>query len=277
MFLDLNLILGLLIGFGSLIAAFILEGGSPGALLAITAAMIVFGGTIGATLIGLRREEVLNIPRLLKVAFREKPLDLNETINAIVNYAVLARKEGFVRLEKELDSVKDDFLRTALQLVVDGTDPEQTRNVLEQYIYATSERHHSGISLFEAAGGYAPTMGIIGTVMGLVHVLSNLSTPDKLGPSIAMAFIATLYGVSSANLLWLPIATKLKNKDARERLYQEMILEGVLALQAGKNPTLIRTTLAAFLAPGKERAGAGKEEREVSGGAGPQGRARQQG
>ncbi|MDN5326737.1 MAG: chemotaxis protein MotA [Moorella sp. (in: firmicutes)] len=275
--MDLNLILGLLIGFGSLIAAFILEGGSPGALLAITAAMIVFGGTIGATLIGLRREEVLNIPRLLKVAFREKPLDLNETINAIVNYAVLARKEGFVRLEKELAGVKDNFLRTALQLVVDGTDPEQTRNILEQYIYATSERHHSGISLFEAAGGYAPTMGIIGTVMGLVHVLSNLSTPDKLGPSIAMAFIATLYGVSSANLLWLPIATKLKNKDARERLYQEMILEGVLALQAGKNPTLIRNTLAAFLAPGKEREGWSREAREVNTGARPQGRARQQG
>ena len=275
--MDLNLILGLVIGFGSLIAAFILEGGSPGALLALTAAMIVFGGTIGATLIGLSRDEVRNIPRLLQVAFREKAPDLNEAITTIVNYAVLARKEGFVRLEKELASVKDNFLRTALQLVVDGTDPEQTRNVLEQYIYATGERHHSGISLFEAAGGYAPTMGIIGTVMGLVHVLSNLSTPDKLGPSIAMAFIATLYGVSSANLLWLPIATKLKNKDARERLYQEMILEGVLSLQAGKNPTLIRSTLAAFLAPGREPASSGQGKREVSAGVNSQGRARQQG
>ncbi|BCV20271.1 flagellar motor protein [Moorella sp. Hama-1] len=275
--MDLNLILGLIIGFGSLIAGFILEGGSPGALLALTAAMIVFGGTIGATLIGLSRDEVRNIPRLLQVAFREKAPDLNEAITTIVNYAVLARKEGFVRLEKELASVRDSFLRTALQLVVDGTDPEQTRNVLEQYIYATGERHRSGIGLFEAAGGYAPTMGIIGTVMGLVHVLSNLSTPDKLGPSIAMAFIATLYGVSSANLLWLPIAAKLKNKDARERLYQEMILEGVLSLQAGKNPTLIRSTLAAFLAPGREQPAAGQGKREVTAGGRPQGGTRQQG
>ncbi len=255
--MDLNVILGLIIGFGSLIAGFILEGGHPGALLALTAAIIVFGGTIGATMIGLSREELLNIPRLLKVTLREKPIDLGQAIETIVNYAVMARKEGFVRLERELATVSDAFLRAALQLVVDGTDPEQTRNVLEQHIYATGERHAAGIGVFEAAGGYAPTMGIIGTVMGLVHVLSNISTPDKLGPSIAMAFIATLYGVSTANLLWLPIAAKLKNRAARERLYQELILEGVLALQAGRNPTLIRSTLTAFLAPDKQRSIAG--------------------
>ncbi|WP_338824802.1 Chemotaxis protein PomA [Moorella humiferrea] len=247
--MDLNVILGLIIGFGSLIAAFILEGGEPGALLAVTAAMIVFGGTIGATMIGFSREEIMNVPRLLKIALQEKPFDLHKAIDTIVNYAVLARREGFVRLEKELETIDDSFLRTALQLVVDGTDPEQTRNVLEQYIYATEERHATGISIFEAAGGYAPTMGIIGTVMGLVHVLSNISSPDKLGPSIAMAFIATLYGVSSANLLWLPLAAKLKNKAGKERIYQEMVLEGVLALQAGRNPTLIRSTLLAFLSP----------------------------
>ncbi|WP_258360117.1 flagellar motor protein [Moorella sulfitireducens (nom. illeg.)] len=252
--MDINVILGLIIGFGSLIVAFILEGGEPGALLAVTAAMIVFGGTIGATMIGFSREEIMNVPRLLKIALRERPFDLNQTIENIVNYAVLARREGLVRLEKELDNINDAFLRTALQLVVDGTDPEQTRNVLEQQIYATGERHATGISIFEAAGGYAPTMGIIGTVMGLVHVLSNISSPDKLGPSIAMAFIATLYGVSSANLLWLPLAAKLKNKANKERVYQEMILEGVLALQAGRNPTLIRSTLIAFLAPDKQRA-----------------------
>ncbi|MBC7324514.1 MAG: flagellar motor protein [Moorella sp. (in: Bacteria)] len=263
--MDLNVILGLIIGFGSLIIAFILEGGHPGALLALTAGMIVFGGTIGATIIGFSREEILNVPRLLKIAFREKTIDLSQTIEKIVSYAVMARKEGFIRLEKELAVVDDAFLKAALQLVVDGTDPEQTRNVLEQHIYATSERHATGISIFEAAGGYAPTMGIIGTVMGLVHVLSNISSPDKLGPSIAMAFIATLYGVSSANLLWLPIAAKLKNKAAKERLHQELILEGILALQAGRNPTLIRSTLTAFLAPDKQRQLLGQETpREVS-------------
>jgi len=250
---DLNLILGLLIGVGSLVAAFILEGGTLGALLALTAAMIVFGGTLGATMMGLGREEIMNIPRLLRIALQEKPFPFEETIKKIVNFAIMARREGFVRLEKELETIDDPFLRNALQLVVDGTDPEQTRSVLEQYTYAAEMRHASGIAIFEAAGGYAPTMGIIGTVMGLVHVLSHLSTPDKLGPSIAMAFLATLYGVSSANLLWYPIAAKLKNKDVKERLYQEMILEGIMALQAGKNPTPIKSTLVAFLPPQKQK------------------------
>lgn len=248
----LPVIAGILIGFGSLILGFILEGGTPGALLAGTAALIVLGGTVGATIVGYSLPEILNLPSILKVAFTEQRHNPLELIEEISRYAVLARREGFVGLEKELVKVKDKFLRTALQLVIDGTDPELTRNILEQHIYNTGERHRVGISFFEAAGGYAPTMGIIGTVMGLVHVLSNLSNPSELGPSIAMAFIATLYGVSTANLLWLPLASQLKNKSRKEQLNQEMILEGILALQAGKSPTAIRSALMSFLDPAKQ-------------------------
>ncbi|MGB9662705.1 MAG: flagellar motor protein [Moorellaceae bacterium] len=251
--MDFLVLLGIAIGFVSLLVAFVLEGGELVALLGVSPFLIVIGGTLGATLVGLSREELRSLPALLKAVLMDKRYNLMDTIETLTNYAVLARKEGLVRLEQELNAIEDNFLRTALQLIVDATDPEQTRHTLEQYIYATSERHAAGIKIFEAAGGYAPTMGIIGTVMGLIHVLSNISSPDKLGPSIALAFIATLYGVSTANLIWLPLAAKLKNKSDKERLYQELVLEGVLAIQAGKSPSLLRNTLLAFVPPAEQR------------------------
>lgn len=251
--MDILVPVGMVIGFGSLFIAFLLEGGHLTSLVGISPFLIVFGGTIGATLIGLGLEEVRSLPGLLKAVLANKKYDLMETIDRLAEYAVIARREGFPGLEKQLEDITEPFLRTALQLVVDGTDPEYTRAILEQYIYTTSERHSKGVKIFEAAGGYAPTMGIIGTVMGLIHVLSNISTPDKLGPSIALAFVATLYGVSTANLIWLPIAAKLKAKSDKERIYQELVVEGVLAIQAGKSPTALRTALLAFLSPGKQQ------------------------
>ncbi|MGI9952976.1 motility protein A [Moorellaceae bacterium AZ2] len=259
--MDLLVLVGMAIGFGCLLLAFALEGGEMVALLGVSPFLIVIGGTVGATLIGLSPDELRTLPGLLRVALTNRKYNLRETIDILANYAVVARKEGLAGLEKELNTVKDNFLRTALQLVADATDPEQTRLTLEQYIYATSERHAAGIRIFEAAGGYAPTMGIIGTVMGLIHVLGNISSPDKLGPSIALAFVATLYGVTTANLIWLPLATKLKNKSEKERLYQELILEGALAIQAGKSPTLLRSTLLAFVPPSQQE----HEPREQAG------------
>lgn|GEM_PF-5313 len=250
--LDILVPVGMLLGFSCLLVAFILEGGHLSSLVGVSPFLIVFGGTIGATLIGLGMEEVRSLPGLLKAVMANRKYDLEETIESLAELAVVARREGFPGLERQLEGISEPFLRTALQLVVDGTDPEYTRAILEQYIYTTAERHAKGIKIFEAAGGYAPTMGIIGTVMGLIHVLSNISTPDKLGPSIALAFIATLYGVSTANLIWLPIAAKLKAKSDKERLYQELVMEGVLAIQAGKSPMALRTALLAFLSPGKQ-------------------------
>ncbi|MCL6636123.1 MAG: flagellar motor protein [Peptococcaceae bacterium] len=260
--MEITTILGILIAFVSLVTAFVLEGGHVAALFQITAAMIVFGGTIGASIIAFSLSEVLTIPQLLKRAVLNKPVDEIQLIDQIVGLADKVRREGLLYLENQLPQVTDPFMRKGIQLVVDGTDPELVRQILETEMYAIEQRHHTGAAIFEAAGGYAPTMGIIGTVMGLVHVLSNLSKPETLGPSIALAFIATLYGVSSANIIFLPIGEKLKNMSKKEAMTRELILEGIMSIQAGYNPILIRERLTAFLKPKgrkEEEAGEGKD------------------
>lgn len=244
---------GLLIATICLIGGFLLEGGHLGALLAPSAMIIVFGGTIGATVVAFSTSEVLSIPKLFKTAITKKLPDFTEMINMIVDLSEKARREGLLYLDNQLDTLEDPFLRKAMQLVVDGTDPDMVRSILETEIYAAYERHQVGVHIFEGAGGYAPTMGIIGTVMGLVHVLGSLQDPDSLGPAIAMAFIATLYGVGSANVFWLPIGGKLKNLSKKELLLKEMMIEGILALQAGYNPTIIRERLNAFIKPGPSK------------------------
>lgn len=245
--------LGILFATICLVSGFLLEGGHVSALFAPTAFIIVFGGTIGATIVAFSTSEVLSIPKLIKTAVTKKLPDFSEMINLIVELSEKARREGMLYLDNQLDTIDDLFLRKAMQLVVDGTDPEMVRSILETEIYAAYDRHQVGAHIFEAAGGYAPTMGIIGTVMGLVHVLGSLSDPDSLGPAIAMAFIATLYGVSSANVFWLPIGGKLKNLSKKELILREMMIEGVLALQAGYNPTIIRERLNAFIKPGQKK------------------------
>ncbi|NPV27808.1 MAG: flagellar motor protein [Firmicutes bacterium] len=247
--MDITTIFGIIFGVTCLLTAFVLEHGQLGSLVQLTAFMIVFGGTIGATVVGFTLEEVKTVPQLLRVAFQEKKYDELGLIQQLVGIADKARREGLLSLEQVLPEIEDRFLQQALQLIIDGTDPELTRNMLETEMYAVEQRHKVGISMFEAAGGYAPTMGIIGTVMGLIQVLSNLSDPSSLGPAIAVAFVATLYGVSSANLLWLPIAAKLKNKSGKEKMIRELILEGILSIQAGENPTIIREKLMTFLHP----------------------------
>lgn len=251
---------GILFAVICLVGGFILEGGEPQALLQPTAFMIVFGGTIGATVVAFSTSEVLSLPKLIKTAITKKLPDFQETINLIVELAEKARREGLLYLDSQLDTIDDPFLRKAMQLVVDGTDPEMVRSILETEIYSAYERHQVGVNIFESAGGYAPTMGIIGTVMGLVHVLANLSDPDSLGPAIAMAFIATLYGVGSANIFWLPIGGKLKNLSKKELLLREMMIEGILALQAGYNPIIIRERLNAFIKPNPNTAQTEEEE-----------------
>ncbi|MDH7479793.1 MAG: flagellar motor protein [Syntrophomonadaceae bacterium] len=248
--MDLTTLLGVALGICSLVIAFVLDGGHVLALLKPTAAMIVFGGTIGATAVGYTLEELKSVPRLFAIAFMEQQkFEVAELIQRLTGIADRARREGLLSLEQELPEISDSFLRQGLQLIIDGTDPELTRNMMETEMLAVEERHQVGIGMFEAAGGFAPTMGIIGTVMGLVHVLSNLQDPSSLGPSIALAFIATFYGVGSANLVWLPIANKLKNRSNKEKIVKEMVMEGILSIQAGENPTIIREKLLSFIPP----------------------------
>ncbi|WP_026962714.1 flagellar motor protein [Alicyclobacillus herbarius] len=252
--MDIATLIGLVLAIGSLILAFVTDGGALSALAQAPAALIVFGGTIGATLTSVSLREFLSVGKQLKIAFFQRRQDPLQVIEDLAELATLARREGILALEERLEDYDDEFLKRGLQLVVDGVDPELVKSMLETELAYLEERHAAGAGIFETAGGYAPTMGIIGTVMGLVHVLSGLQDVDKLGPQIATAFTATLYGVASANILWLPIASKLKRRSAEEVLLRELILEGILSIQAGENPNILRQKLKAFLAP-KDRTG----------------------
>ncbi|HWP95360.1 MAG TPA: flagellar motor protein [Syntrophomonadaceae bacterium] len=247
--MDLTTLIGLVLGLGSIIAAFLLEGGKLGSLMVLSAAMIVFGGTFGATIISFTTEELKKVPYFFKLVFTEKKVDYASVLDSLVETADKARREGLLSLESQLSEIDNPFFARGLQLVIDGTDPELTRNMLEMEIEAFEGGEKVGTEIFMTMGGFGPTMGIIGTVMGMVNVLGNLSSPDELGPAIAVAFLATLYGISSANLLWIPFGTKIKVKTARDTLLMGMILEGVLSIQAGENPRVIREKLMTFLPP----------------------------
>ncbi|MHB8073686.1 flagellar motor protein [Desulfosporosinus fructosivorans] len=241
--MDLSTVLGILAGFSAMIIGYILEGGTVGSLGGKSAAIIVFGGTAGAVLTSFPLSDLKNLPTWFKIAFTAQSFGTVEAYSTLVRFAEKARREGLLSLEQELETVTDRYTRQGMQLVIDGTDPEITREILESNIAVLEKRHKVGIAVFEAAGGYAPTMGIIGTVMGLVMVLGNLSDPEALSHSIAAAFLATLYGVASANLIYFPLATKLKMKDKAEVSAMEMVLDGILSIQAGENPSILKEKL----------------------------------
>jgi len=247
--MDLATIIGLIIAVVGLIGGMILEGGNPISLLNLPAAVIVFGGTIGVTIVCFSLEEAKNFPTWVMVAFKERQTNVHEIIKTIVELAETARREGILKLESVVENLENDFLKQGVTLVIDGTDYEVTKSILETEVEFMRERHRTGSKFFDAAGGYAPTMGIIGTVMGLVNVLSKLSDTASLGSAIAVAFLATLYGVASANVFWLPISAKLKARSKQEAIARELIIEGVLAIQAGESPRIIEDRLRSFLSP----------------------------
>ncbi|MDR3563797.1 MAG: flagellar motor protein [Negativicutes bacterium] len=258
--MDITTLLGLIVGIGGLLIAVLLEGGHLSSLISLPAFVMIAGGTLGATAIGFTMEELKNIPVLLRIAFREESHDIGQLISTLVGFAEKARREGLLALEEDLAVLEDKFLRKGMQLVIDGTDAELVRSIMETELAFIQERHHKGASIFEAAGGYAPTMGIIGTVMGLVHVLGNLKDTDSLGPAIATAFLATLYGIFSANIFFPPIAGKLKNRSSHQVLVYEVTLEGILSVQAGDNPRIVEEKLEAFLPPVKRQSAKSQSE-----------------
>lgn len=245
---------GLLIGVGCLVTALWLEGGRLQQLVNVPAAIIVLGGTFGATLIGLSSQQVRDLPRILRQALVSPSIDILQTIRWLVLLSDKARREGLLALESDAAVASDDFLKRALQLAIDGTDPELVRDILQLEITFLEERHRQGEQIFTSMGGYAPTMGVLGTVMGLIHMMSRIENPSQMGPAIATAFVATLYGVSFANLFFLPIASKLRARHAEEVLLREVIVEGVLAIQSGENPRIVEQRLRAFLSQRQKRA-----------------------
>jgi chemotaxis protein MotA len=235
------------LGVGCVLIGQALEGGSLRSILQLTAAVIVFGGTFGATLLSFSRRDVMNALRGLRQVFKEDDTRPEETIAMLTRFAARARKDGIMSLEDELDGVTDPFMRRGLGLAVDGTNPNALRAMLDAESASRDDIEEMPARVYEAAGGYAPTVGILGAVLGLIHVMENLSDPNKLGAGIAVAFVATVYGVGSANLLFLPIATKLRNRALARAKQRQLVLEGILSIQEGLNPRLIDQKLHGLL------------------------------
>jgi chemotaxis protein MotA len=253
----------------SLLLAVVMEGGNPMGLLNIPALLIIVGGTGGVTIASTRMEQVKKIPGLYGTAIKGSQLEPHKSVQQMVGLAEKARREGLLSLENELDQIDDDYTKKGVQLVVDGTDSELVTTILQSEIDGMSARHAENAKLFATAGGFAPTLGIIGTVLSLVHVLENLSDPGSLGHSIAGAFLATLYGVGSANLVFLPVSNKLKELSHEEVNYRNMLLDAVLAIQAGENPRMLGERLETFLPPSARGAGADEAKGAAAGGEAP--------
>jgi chemotaxis protein MotA len=251
-------VIGLVVAIAGLYLGATMEGSNPLAILNPSAMLIVLGGTLGAVIMGTSFDAVKSIPKLYMKAFNSEPPDLNAKVVELVGYAESARRDGLLALDEVTSSIEDPFTKKGLQLVVDGTDPDLVADILEAENDAMRKRHTAAVQPFDKAGGYAPTMGIIGTVFGLIHVLGNLDQPETLGPMIAAAFIATLYGVGSANVVFLPIGNRLKVISAQEMEVKTMVIEGIMAVQAGENPRLIADRLMTFVPPDQrgERDGA---------------------
>ena len=246
--------IGIAVAAVGILLAAMMDGTSPAAFINMPAIILIIAGTGGVTLASVGMDGVKKIPSLYKLVISAEPPDVQGRVTLLVSLAEQARREGLLALDAQIAEIDDDYTKKGLQLVVDGTDPELVRAILEGEIDGMAARHHAGALPFEKAGGFAPTIGIIGTVMGLVHVLQNLSAPATLGPSISSAFIATLFGVASANVIYLPVANRLKAMSAAEVELRTLTLEGILSVQAGDNPRVVADKLTSFVPPA-ERGG----------------------
>ncbi len=245
--MDLLSIIGVILGFAALLGGNFMEGGSWESLLNGPAAVIVIGGTLGAAIL---QTPLVHLKRALNIfswIFRPPVQAFQEGVDKIVRWAVAARKEGLLGLETMAETEADNFAQKGLQLLVDGSEPEAIRRVLETELIITEQRDQDAVKFYESMGGYAPTIGIIGAVMGLIHVMRNLADPSELGPGIAIAFVATIYGVALANLFLLPIANKLKICINEQSQFRELMVEGIIAIAEGENPRSIEIKLNGYL------------------------------
>ena len=242
-------LIGVVVGGLSIALGATLEGSNVAAVINIPALFIVLGGTLGATIMGTSFDAVKNIPMQYKRVFMPDSPDLNAKVTELVGYAESARRDGLLALDEVTAAIEDPFTKKGLQLVVDGTDPDLVADILESENDAMRKRHAASVQPFDKAGGYAPTMGIIGTVFGLIHVLGNLDKPETLGPSISAAFVATLLGVATANVVYLPIGARLKQLSQDELHARALVVEGILSIQAGDNPRVVQEKLITFVPP----------------------------
>ena len=245
--MDKATLVGLVLAIGGVLLGLMLEGGNLGQVIQPTAALIVFGGTLGAILIQYPLAVALGAFRRAAQVFVEPGQDAQSTIELLVKYANLARREGIISLDKELATIHEPFLRRALMLAVDGTDPQELRKIMELELDNKEEQEEKIPQFFESAGGFSPTIGIIGAVLGLIQVMQHLDKIDEVGKGIAVAFVATLYGVGAANLILLPASGKLKIRIRGEQIIREMTIEGVVSILEGMNPRILEAKLLGFL------------------------------
>lgn len=246
--MDMITFFGLVVGFVAIVGGMMLEGGHVSSLMQVTAAIIVFGGTAGAVMVSTTKEDLVRGLGLLKLGFGEDDGEDPKKIMAeIVEAAQVARKDSILALEGRLARFSSPFMKTVFRYVIDGVDPHVIRDTFESKIEVEEENLMAGAKIYVDAGGYSPTIGIIGAVLGLIHVMSNLSDTSKLGSGIAVAFVATVYGVASANLLFLPLGSKIKRKIKKRMETQHMILEGAIGVLSGLNPFVIEERLKAFV------------------------------
>ena len=238
---------GLAIGFIAIVGGQILEGGHIGSLVQPTALLIVCGGTLGAVLLQSPFHVFKRGVQMVKWVWVPPVIEQKRQIDQILHWSQLSRREGLLALENFIPQLKDNFVKKGLQLLVDGADPERIRELLEVEINTFEDEWRQSAKIWESAGGYSPTIGILGAVMGLIHVMENLSDPTKLGSGIAVAFVATIYGVGLANLIYLPIAGKLKYYISRMVASREMLVDGLVGIAVGDNPRIIESRLRGYL------------------------------
>ncbi|WP_310599481.1 flagellar motor protein [Desulfobulbus sp.] len=244
--MDIATIIGFVLGFGAVVGGAALEGLHLTALVQPTAALIVLGGTFGAAFVSFPMEVAINALKDVKKLIGNSPKN-DELITEICGYASKARKNGIIALEQDAQNHKDRFMKKAISLSVDGVEPKDIRELMEIDLSASEEHAKMSAEFYEAAGGYAPTIGIIGAVLGLIHVMSNLEDTSKLGAGIAVAFVATIYGLITANIVCLPAATKIKHRIKDESVRKEIIIAGIVAIQNGENPRFIEERLKSYL------------------------------
>lgn len=247
--MDPLLIGGFLVAILSIVVATLIDGNAFGPLVGPSSFVLVFFGTIGAALMAYRKADLSRFPKAAIQAFRGAPPDVDATVTTLGTLADVARREGMLALESRLPDVSDEALRRGMQLLVDGLDTAQIRQIIEIDIAAVDERHRASIDFFTSLGGYSPTFGMLGTVVGLVNMLQNLTDPAQLGIGMALALLTTFYGVLFANLIWLPIASRLTRLNEQELAARDIALDGILAIQAGTSPRLLVERLETYLPP----------------------------
>ena len=267
--MDPMLFAGLGLALLSIVASTLIDGNSLGVLIGPSSFVLVVFGTVGAAVMGFRLADVKRFVGVFMYALKGSPPDPDEAVTALAELAEVARKDGMLALEGRLGDLEDPFLRQGLQLVVDGQGAEQVRDALEIDVTAMEERHGVGISFFKSMAAYAPTLGMIGTVIGLINVLGNLDSPDQLGTGMALALLTTLYGVLFANLVFKPVAERLSRLHALEAAAKEIAIDGVLSVQAGASPRVLVERLETYLPPErriglKARSGGGAPAAEAA-------------